>query len=209
MPPFSMLIQAVFPFSKVNDPRSPLAMANGQCILIRRAVYFATRGHEAVRGSVLEDVRLAQTVKAAGYRLELAAGPELLRVRMYTRLTEIAEGLRKNAWAGYSAGGWRSAWGGLRQALLAFMPILLVVAGLIALNAGSPAAMPLLLVGLLLVAITSTYWGYLDYTLFGLNPVWGLLFPLGMLGYFALAGLAWLDIRRGAGVQWKGRSYTG
>src|SRR3712207_6840657 len=66
MPPFVGLIQAVYPIDRVNDPHSPLALANGQCILVRRAVYLAVDGHRAVRDSVLEDVRLAQTIKDAG-----------------------------------------------------------------------------------------------------------------------------------------------
>ena len=209
MPPFTGLIQAVFPLDKVNDPASPLAMANGQCILIRRDVYFATGGHSAVRDSVLEDVHLAQVIKGVGYRTEVAAGPELLQVRMYTTFAEIAEGLRKNAWAGYNAGGWRSAWGGARQALLAFGPSTILGAGVIAALMDSPTAVPLLLFGIGLCALTTMYWGFTVSRLHRISPVWGLLFPLGTLGYFVLAGLAWISIQRGTGVRWKGRAYRG
>lgn len=208
MPAFVALIQAVFPFDLVNDPRSPLAMANGQCILIRRAVYFASGGHSAVRDSVLEDVSLARLIKHSGYSTEAAASRSLLRVRMYTNLAEVAEGLRKNAWAGYEAGGWRSAWGGLRQAFLACIPSLLLAAGLLALLLGHPSAPMLLLFGSLQFALTGAYWCYGVARLNELNPAWGLLLPLGTLSYFILAGMAWFSIRRGAGVQWKGRTYT-
>lgn len=208
MPAFVALIQAVFPFDLVNDPQSPLAMANGQCILIRRVVYFATGGHAAVRDSVLEDVSLARLVKQSGYSTEAAASHGLLRVRMYTNFAEVAEGLRKNAWAGYEAGGWRSAWGGLRQAFLAFVPPLLFGAGLLALLFGLPVAPLLLSFGLLQLALTGAYWCYGVARLNELNPAWGLLLPLGTFCYFILAGMAWISIRRGAGVQWKGRTYT-
>ncbi len=209
LPAFAGIIQAVFPLNKVNDPRSPVALANGQCILVRREVYFATGGHEAVRDSVLEDVRLAQTVKSAGYHIELAAGPDLLRVRMYTRMKEIAEGLRKNAWAGYSAGGWRSLWGGFRQALLAVAPPLLSAAGVVALLLGQSSGPVFLAFGLILMLATNLYWGYMVRRVYRLNPLWGLLLPAGTLAYFVLAGLAWLSIRTGRGVQWKGRAYRG
>lgn len=207
MPAFVALIQAVFPFDLVNDPKSPMAMANGQCILIRRQVYFATDGHAAVRDSVLEDVMLARSVKQRGYRTEAVATTSLLRVRMYTNLAEVAEGLRKNAWAGYEAGGWRSAWGGLRQSFLAFFPLLLLGSGILALLLGHPNAMLLLSFGILQSVITAAYWCYGVARLNQINPAWGLLLPLGTFGYFTLAGLAWLSIRRGAGVQWKGRTY--
>ena len=209
MPPFVGIIQAVFPLDKINDPRSPLALANGQCILMRRDVYVATGGHAAVRASVLEDVHLAQVVKRGGYRMEIAAGPDLLRVRMYTNLAEIAEGLRKNAWAGYSAGGWRSAWGAFRQALLAGAPLVLILGGGAALTLHHPTAAALIAFGGLLYLLTTSFWGYSVHRLFQISPLWGLIFPLGTLGYFILAALAWLSIRRGGGVRWKGRAYHG
>ena len=207
MPAFVALIQAVFPFDLVNDPRSPLAMANGQCILIRRATYFAVDGHAAVRGSVLEDVSLARIVKHGGHRTEVVAAEDLLRVRMYTSLAEVSEGLRKNAWAGYHAGGWRSAWGGTRQAFLALTPSLLVIGGIVALRRADPRAPLLLAFGALQWTITSVYWGFVVARLNRLNPLWGALLPVGTLGYFGLACLAWISIRRGTGVRWKGRVY--
>ena len=210
MPPFIGLIQAVYPIDRVNDPRSSLALANGQCILVRRSAYFAVDGHRAVRDSVLEDVRLAQTIKGAGYRMEAVGGPELMRVRMYTRFSEVAEGLRKNAMAGYRAGGTlRSGIGGARQALLAFGPLTLIAAGLLLAALGRSESSALLICGLGLLILTLSYWGYVVQRLHGLSPIWALLYPFGTLCYFLLAGQAFLSILRGQGVTWKGRSYTG
>lgn len=210
MPPFVGLIQAVYPIDRVNDPRSSLALANGQCILVRRSAYFAVDGHRAVRDSVLEDVRLAQTIKGAGYRMEAVGGPELMRVRMYTRFSEVAEGLRKNALAGYRAGGMlRSAVGGARQALLAFGPLILLAAGLLLAVLGRPESSALLICGAGLLLLTFSYWGYVVHRLHGLSPIWALLYPFGTLCYFMLAGQAFWSILRGQGVTWKGRSYNG
>ncbi|MBV9791173.1 MAG: glycosyltransferase [Chloroflexi bacterium] len=210
MPPFIGLIQAVYPIDRVNDPRSSLALANGQCILVRCSAYFAVDGHRAVRDSVLEDVRLAQTIKGAGYRMEAVGGPELMRVRMYTRFSEVAEGLRKNAMAGYRAGGTlRSGIGGARQALLAFGPLTLIAAGLLLAVLGRPESGALLICGLGLLILTLSYWGYVVRRLHGLSPIWALLYPFGTLCYFLLAGQAFLSILRGQGVTWKGRSYSG
>jgi chlorobactene glucosyltransferase len=208
MPSFTGIIQAVFPLDRVNDPRSRLAMANGQCILVRRDVYMATDGHRAVRDSVLEDVRLAQTIKWAGYRLRLVGGPRLMRVRMYTNFREVAEGLRKNAIAGASAGGiWRTAWGGLRQALLAFAPLTVIIAGGVLAALGSDAGSMIALWGGGLLLLTLAYWGYVVRRLNQLHPLWALCFPLGTACYFALSAVALLGILSGRGVSWKGRSY--
>ena len=83
-------------------------------MLIRRQVYFATGGHLAVCASILEDTELGRAVKGAGYRLEAAAAPDLIAARMYAGWDSLAEGLGKNAVAGYRSGGMRSGWVGAR-----------------------------------------------------------------------------------------------
>ena len=210
MPPFAGLIQAVIPLDKVNDPRSSHAMANGQCILMRRDVYFAVDGHRAVRDSVLEDVRLAQTIKGAGYRIAVVAGPDLLHVRMYTNGAEVAEGLHKNAAAGARATGrLRTVWAGFRQTLLATAPSLLVVIGLVLAVLGSTNAWIFLAFGTGLLIVTTSYWGYIVSQLHRLNPAWAILYPFGTLCYFVLATAAMISVARGRGVVWKGRRYAG
>lgn len=81
----------------VNDPAKPDAAANGQFILIRRQVYELIGGHAAVRGQIAEDTALARLVKQAGYRIYMAGAAELIKVRMYTGLQPLWEGLSKNA----------------------------------------------------------------------------------------------------------------
>lgn len=208
MPAFTGMIQAVFPLDRVNDPRSPLAMANGQCILIRRELYMAVDGHRAIRNSVLEDVHLAQLVKGRGARLAVVGGPALLRVRMYTSLAEISEGLRKNALAGARAGGfWRALWGGLRQMLLAFAPLSLILLGTGLVLAEHGTAKLFLTNGILMALITLGYWGLLVRRLNGLHPLWGVAFPLGTLSYMLLAARAFVANATGRGVTWKERAY--
>ena len=163
-----------------------------------------------MRDSVLEDVRLAQTVKAAGYRLRAVGGPQLMRVRMYTNFGEIAEGLRKNAFAGARAGGsWRTIWGGFRQMLLAGGPLVLVLAGGGLLALGWSQGALVLVFGLGLALLVLSYWAVLVRRFHQISPLWALAYPLGTFGYFALAGLAFIDIARGRGVTWKGRAYRG
>jgi glycosyltransferase involved in cell wall biosynthesis len=84
-----------FPPSKVSDPKSPEAAANGQFILIRREVYDAIGGHASVASEILEDVALARRVKAAGYKLRFRYS-ESVRTRMYRNFTQLREGWTKN-----------------------------------------------------------------------------------------------------------------
>ena len=65
---------AAFPLRKVNDPRSKIAIANGQYLLIRREVYEKVGGHAAIRDRVADDLELARLVKGGGHRLRAENG---------------------------------------------------------------------------------------------------------------------------------------
>ena len=81
----------------INDPATPDAAADGQFILMRREVYEAVGGHAAVREKISEDKALAVLSKQAGFRTYIMGGADLIRVRMYTGLRNLWQGLSKNA----------------------------------------------------------------------------------------------------------------
>jgi hypothetical protein len=209
MPAFFALLYSLYPLDQVGDPRSPVAFANGPCLLIRRRVYDAIGGHEAVRASILEDTELGRCAKAAGYRLEAAAAPDLIEARMYSGWRSLAEGLGKNAIAGYRSGGARSAWVGMRQALVAFLPLYLLLAGalLLAARPGAPIGAVVFLHGALLAAVALMCWGEIARRRYRIAPWWGTLFPAGLAIYFWLTARALLRLRTGRGVTWKGRTF--
>lgn len=91
----------LYRFEQVSDPASPLAAANGQYLLIRRNIYNSAGGHAAVRQEILEDVALAQRVKAAGGKLLFLPGSEWVRTRMYRTFREMWEGWSKNLYLLY------------------------------------------------------------------------------------------------------------
>lgn len=82
--------------AKVNDPGKHIAAANGQFLLIRRDIYFANGGHEAVKDSVLEDVALAQIVKRRKQGLRFRYAPDAVSARMYRSFGAMTEGWTKN-----------------------------------------------------------------------------------------------------------------
>jgi glycosyltransferase involved in cell wall biosynthesis len=89
-------LSAHFSYERVSDPAAQDAAANGQYLLIRREVYEAIGGHEAVRSEVVEDVALARRAKQAGFRLNFARGEGIARTRMYRTVGEMWEGWTKN-----------------------------------------------------------------------------------------------------------------
>ena len=95
-----------YPPRKINDPLSPIALANGQYILIRRAVYEKIGGYDRpeLRNTLLDDRDLARFVKASGFRLRMVDGRDLVHVHMYQGLKDIWQGWRKNAFLGSRGG---------------------------------------------------------------------------------------------------------
>jgi glycosyltransferase involved in cell wall biosynthesis len=85
-----------YPPSKVSDPNSPEAAANGQYILVKRQAYAAVGGHAAVAASILEDVALARAMKASGRKIRFRYAADAVRTRMYRNFSQLREGWTKN-----------------------------------------------------------------------------------------------------------------
>jgi hopene-associated glycosyltransferase HpnB len=66
VPAFVYFFQMLYPFSKVNDPRSSVAAAAGGTVLIRRAALERIGGIASIRNALIDDVTLAKAVKTSG-----------------------------------------------------------------------------------------------------------------------------------------------
>ncbi|MEJ2678819.1 MAG: glycosyltransferase family 2 protein [Gemmatimonadota bacterium] len=192
--------------TRVNRTDNPLtAMANGQFILVRRQAYEAIGGHAAVRHEVVEDVRLAQHMVAAGRSLFLAHGEEFIRTRMYASLAGIIEGWSKNVARGARLGAWPpiraiAPWAAVALPLIAWvLPPALLAVSLAGIGGDG--------LGLWAAATTGAslfFWVVVD--LHHRIPVaYALTFPFGAMAtalVFARSAL------RGGRIRWKGRSYS-
>jgi glycosyltransferase involved in cell wall biosynthesis len=85
-----------YPPSKVSDPNSPAAAANGQYILITREAYDAVGGHAAIAAEILEDVALARAVKASGRKMRFRYAADAVCTRMYRNYAQLRDGWTKN-----------------------------------------------------------------------------------------------------------------
>jgi len=92
--------------SKVSDPASPVAAANGQYILIRLETYEAVGGHAAVAGDILEDVALARAVKNSGRKIRFRYAADRVRTRMYRNYAQLRDGWTKNLALLFPNPGW-------------------------------------------------------------------------------------------------------
>jgi chlorobactene glucosyltransferase len=87
------------PFHTVNDPLAKRAYAYGQYIICRRRSYLALGGHQSVRDTIVEDHALGRVFKEKGYKIAVADGKTLYRVRMYMDLESMWQGWTKNLYS--------------------------------------------------------------------------------------------------------------
>lgn len=210
------------------------AIANGQYLMFRRATYEAVGGHEAVRGEVVEDLRMAQILVRGGHRLVVREAEDALATRMYRSLGGILEGWTKNIETGIRQTvprGLRAVAGPVGALFLLLywvVPPLVLVAGLVAVSqgtvggagveagaaevatgvaAGVAAGGPgasLLLWAGLATGVGAVIWGGGAWWM-GISPLWGLFYPLGAAMTAFIVLRSWA---RGSRVVWKGRTYS-
>jgi len=98
VPVMHHILLSLLPLILVKKTRfSSLAAANGQWMLFPREIYLAGRYHEAEKGSVAEDIRIARRVKSEGLSAACLLGGGLVSCRMYSGLKESLGGFSKNS----------------------------------------------------------------------------------------------------------------
>ncbi len=69
----------------------------GQLFLATRTAYFAAGGHESIRSSRHDGLKLPRAFRAAGLQTDLFDASDIASVRMYAGWNEVSRGLLKNA----------------------------------------------------------------------------------------------------------------
>ena len=182
---------------RVNDPRDPTAAAPGSFLFFRRVAYEKMGGHEAVRGQVVEDLKLAQLVKQSGLKLRLAAAPHLVATRRPLTRRELWNGWCRVAVDGLGRRAGLGLLGGFAVAVAFLLPYAVAPLGWAATGL---AAVHLLLARLVRLQLARA-WG-IDDRLAWLQPL-GALFAVAVLLRAALAART-----GGARVEWRGRDYA-
>lgn len=209
MPMAHLGISMQYPPDQVNDPDSPLALANGQYILLRQTVYERLGGYARpdLRATLLDDRDLAMLVKKQGYALEMADGRGLVHVRMYSNLRETWRGWRKNVFLGSRGGLPFVLLQMLGLPMVAIVPFLLPLwCWLASLTGRKPRAGEAALISTLELGPLLIYRNWLNREL-RVPWYYALTHPLaGLLFTGILAQSTW-RILTGRGVDWSGRNY--
>ena len=203
-----MMAALVFRFPNPGKPRPPErwrdVIANGQFILFDRGVYEEIGGHEAVKGEIVEDQRLAQILCRSGKRLAVREGETVFATRMYRSLDELIEGWSKNL----SLAARQSV---PRWAVPIVMPAAIVLG--VAIWIVPPVVLLLSLAGgglstwvvwsASVTGFSVLVWSLASWRLRA--PVWtSLFYPLAAVVANYIFLRSWI---RGGQVEWKGREY--
>ena len=194
IPAFVFFFQMLYPFARVNDPSSAVAGAAGGSMLVRREALERAGGVAAIRSALIDDCTLGALLKRQGpIRLALTAASRSLRP--YRSFGEIAGMVSRSAYAQlrYSPGLLAGTLVGMAIVYLA--PPLFAVFG-----SGWSRACGLLAWTLMALSFQPTL------RLYRRSPLWGLALPaIGAL-YSGFTVQSALDVWRGRGGRWKGRS---
>jgi len=198
MPVIFAELARTYPPSLVSDPKTKIAAANGQYLLVTREAYDAVGGHAAIAGNLLEDVAIARAVKASGRKVFFRFGGDAVRTHMYRNFAQMKEGWTKNLALLFPSPG--------QLATLRFIEFVLIGGlGICAAVAASERRVPASLVsGTLAGVLASMFVMRIRKAHFSWEPT---LFSFAGLPVFSYLLLRSKMLHKQGGVSWKGRTY--
>ena len=182
---------------KVADPKSKDHMGVGAFNLIRRQVYDAVGGYEALRFEVLDDMKLGKIVKNGGYRQRNVYGADLISLRWVTGAMGMVNNLTKNFFAIMSFEWWRALLSALALAFLNLMPFL----GIWLAHGWERLPYAVALASIFAIYVGMSWESDIPAYYFVLHPIGTALFVYIMLRSMVLT------LARG-GVVWRGTFYS-
>jgi hopene-associated glycosyltransferase HpnB len=195
VPAFVYFFQMLYPFSRVNDPRSRVAAAAGGTVLIRREALQRIGGIDAIKGALIDDVALAKSVKRGG-PIFLGHSGLAASIRAYPNFGDIWHMISRTAFTQLRHSAALLALTLLGLSLVWLVPVTAAFSG-----SGWQRAWGLLAYGLAALSYLPTLARYQR------NRLWALLLPVIALFYMAATVSSALDHWRGRGARWKSRAY--
>jgi hopene-associated glycosyltransferase HpnB len=98
VPAFVYFFAQLYPFRKVNDPKSGTAAAAGGCMLVRRSALEAVGGLEPISGALIDDVALGTLLKKHGNRTWLGLTTDIGSARPYPSLASLWHMIARSAY---------------------------------------------------------------------------------------------------------------
>ena len=97
IPAFIYFFQKIYPFSKVNDPKNPLAAAAGGFILCKSEVFSEENLYDQIKDKVIDDCNIAKKIKEKG-NIWLGLTENIYSNRCYKNLSDIWRMISRTAY---------------------------------------------------------------------------------------------------------------
>jgi hopene-associated glycosyltransferase HpnB len=204
VPAFVYFFAQLYPFPRVNSPRSRTAAAAGGCMLVRRSTLEQAGGLVPISAARIDDVALGQVIKRQRGRTWLGLSTAVVSVRPYPRLADLWHMVARSAYIQLRYSPWLLAGTVAGLAFLYVLPPAGAVAGLAAGAAAAPAAAAAAagLAGWALMSLS-----YLPMLrLYRLSPLRAPGLPLIAMLYAAMTVDSARRHYAGDGAEWKGRT---
>ncbi len=192
-------------FYRSNNPNTDRAVGIGGFFLIRRSVLDGVGGYEGLKDEVMEDVRLAERIKASNARLLAEQAPALIGTRMYSTFAEMWECSTKNWFSGVNFSLPFALYCVVSMYAAAIVPPLIALVSAIAFVSGFSTGALWLFVPAALTWVFEVIVLSVVGVRSGVSPVYALTSPLGLALIYAMLFDSSIRITTGRGVTWKGR----
>jgi hopene-associated glycosyltransferase HpnB len=201
IPAFVYFFQMLYPFSRINDPRSHVAGAAGGCMLVNAESLRRAGGIESIRGEIIDDCALGAALKSVG-RVWVGLSDTEYSVRPYSGLREIWAMVARSAYTQLRHSAWLLAISVVGMALVFLSPPLVALT--------LPAHGNVWAASLAGSAWLAMAWTFRPSALRYRRPaLFGLVLPAAALLYLGMTLDSARRHRIGVGGQWKGRAGAG
>ena len=207
VPAFVYFFAQLYPFKKVNNPRSRTSAGAGGCMLIAAEALERAGGLEPMRGALIDDVALGTLLKKNGNRIWLGLTTDIRSDRPYPSLGSLWQMIARSAYVQLRYNPALLAGTLVGLLLLYAVPPAGVIAALVAVAVGSSGAAVAVtgIAGLLGWALmTASYLPMLRF--YRLSPLRAPALPLIALMYAAMTADSARRHYSGRAVSWRGRA---
>lgn len=206
MPVFEWFRLMAMPFERANNPKCRESLGIGNFFLMRREVLTKLKGFTSVRAEVAEDLKLADIIKRAGFKIRLDFAPNLIKTRMYESLQDIWHGFTKNFFAALNFSMLKTFFGAASIISFGVFPLIFaIVCLMLFLKTHQIFYMamfaPLFSIYLLQISVFAVFNRTLK-----VNMIYAVFAPLGLGLFAAILINSTFRILTGRGVVWKGRA---
>ena len=212
VPPFVFFFNLLYPMRQVNDRHSRVAAAAGGCVLLATEALTRAGGFACIRDRIIDDVSLAQQIKAQQVPLQLALSrTEVESLRVYDSILALWIMVRRTAFTEL-----RYSWSRLTGAvvglvLMFLLPPLWFIGGLVWSVIDTSSGIVVLSASAVCVLTGLSAWVLMTHVyqpavrFFGLSENWVWTLPLAGLLYGAMTVDSALRYATGMRVGWRDR----